>query len=175
MSRSMSQLACLVALMLSLVSCSSNTDEKNQVQPAKFHYKAQSVQEPLSKMDHSFIEALIKYIPSTRKVMDETELALEEAEQYDELHEILEVMEQAKQDILYYWNVIHNEHHPEHPELSQMKNFYEDILKRYQEGITLEIEGMEFGDVEKMKKGYQTTKTAVEDMRRLAEEWTDPR
>lgn len=140
-------LGCLV-LIFSLTGCTSEGTGNLQW-------------EQLVASDQQFFKALQHSIEDVNQKVIEVEEILQEMQGHDEYHEAEEMMSEANEEILYHWNIIHNEYKPVHPSLQEMKIQYENLLNQYREGITTELDGMETGNPEKLRQGYQTTKEAI--------------
>ncbi|WP_391560732.1 hypothetical protein [Robertmurraya sp.] len=161
----------LLSIVLFLSGCGNESMKNQEMTKGKINkMQIEPLKGPISKQDQDFIQAVLKSAASAEEMMGELEAALQEMEAHDEWHEASEMMEEAKKDILFLWNKMHNEYQPDHPELMKLKEYYEGILLRYRQGMSLEMEGMESGDTPKMKEGYETTGQAITDLRELAEQ-----
>jgi len=163
-------LACLV-IFFALTGCSSQGTVKHSIGTDKIVGKSPILPwDELSAGDQTFFKALQKSVDDVHAKVTELEAMLQEMQGQDESHEAEEMMTEAKEDVLYYWNHIHNDYKPEHPLLQKMKEDYEKLLTGYRNGITMELEGMEIGDPEKLKLGYQTTKQAVVEIQKFKQQ-----
>ena len=116
------------------------------------------------------MKALEQSLDTVQQKITEFEMDMQDMQGYDEFHDAEEMMTEAKQDVLYYWNQMHNEYKPEHPDLQKIKADYERLLSQYREGLTIELEGMATGNPEKMKLGYQKTQGVMEEIQKFKEQ-----
>lgn len=163
----------LLPIVLILSSCSDDSMKKQEMAEENImRLEIEPLVGPLSQRDQEFVQAVMKSVASAEEIMGELENTLQEMEAQDESHEANEMMDEAKQKILFLWNKMHNEYQPHHPQLVKLKEYYENILFRYRQGISLEMEGMELADAPKMKQGYEMTGQAIKDLQELAEQLT---
>lgn len=163
----------LLSIGLILSSCSNVSMEKQEIMEGNIEkLQMEPLSGPLSQQDQEFVHAVRKSVSYAEDIMGGLEAALQELQAQDEFHEASEMMDEAKQEVLYLWNKMHNEYRPQHPELIKLKEHYESILFRYRQGISLEMEGMESGDAAKMKQGYEMTGQAITALKVLAEQIT---
>lgn len=150
-----------LVIIFTLSGCSSQGTIQDSNVKDKVGNSASFRWNELSASDQTFIKALQQSADDVHKKVIELEAILQEMQGQDEYHDAEEMMSETKEDILYHWNRMHNEYKPVHPGLQKVKEEYESLLTDYRNGLAIELEGMETGNPEKMKTGYETTKQAV--------------
>ncbi|HJV47162.1 MAG TPA: hypothetical protein VJ824_15705 [Bacillota bacterium] len=120
--------------------------------------------------DQKFLEVVRKSILETRKVIDKLEVEILDAENNDEPTEAQDSMDDARKQLLYQWNNIHNGYIPKDPSLQQLKTSYESILDQYRQGLMIEMDALENATTSQMKDGYQITTQARSDLQQLSKE-----
>src|SRR4051812_24934420 len=104
--------ACFM-IVFALTGCSSQ--EKVDSSTNKEQMETQ-VPQTLSEGDKTFMKALQQSLDTVQQKITEFEMDMQDMQGYDEFHDAEEMMTEAKQDVLYYWNQMHNEYKPEHPD-----------------------------------------------------------
>jgi hypothetical protein len=143
----------LLLVFMLLTGCNVNVSEDEHSLPS-FDFTTFDVSES-TEADQKFYSALQKLIPLSTQVVKELDLLLAAYQQGDELAEAEEAMNIAKREMTAIWNQVHNDYHPEHETLRAMQRSYEDLLMSYIQGLGTELQGIEEGNFDKLKQGFQ--------------------
>jgi hypothetical protein len=117
--------------------------------------------------DLEYLRTIRGSLLDAQKMMDKLDQDITLAQEDDEQEEAEESMLETKKQALFQWNKLHNGYMPSHPTLKKLKTRYEDILAKYREGLTMELEGMNDGNAEKMKEGYKMIAEAKNGLQQL--------
>ncbi|WP_286884641.1 hypothetical protein [Aneurinibacillus sp. UBA3580] len=114
----------------------------------------------LSSNDKAFLQAFKASVTQAQTIARELQAILTEMQHNDEFIEAQESINTARQEMLYLWNTMHNDFHPDNADLQKQKNEYESILMVYREGLTLQLEGMKNAEPAKVMEGIKRAQQA---------------
>ncbi|MEW9667815.1 hypothetical protein [Ammoniphilus sp. 3BR4] len=157
-------------LLFGLIFSGCSLSRESAISTESMDYDLSAVRGAPTPNDQDFIHKMESFIATAQALIEELELGLQEAQAHDELGEVREMMGQTHQDLLYIWNKVNNDLHPDHPELRKFQAKFVYVVGQYRLGLSTELEGMESGDPAKLKEGYETSMRAWEGLQKLSQD-----
>jgi hypothetical protein len=160
------RLVAILPLLIILAGCNHPEEKKNgsiievglPATNPQAHTSPKSAS--LSSNDKASLASLTAAITKAQTVARELKIMITEAQHDDELDAAQDSIETARQEILYVWNTIHNEIHPESKGLQEQKTEYETLLMEYREGLETMLSGMENGNATQVNGGWERANKA---------------
>jgi hypothetical protein len=149
---------CILLLLGGLIGCSTASEPSVQ-SAAEFNAREQS-----------FLAEFQRSLHYSSQVIQQLDELLDEMQQHDELAEAIEYMEIALAQVS---NEIDGLTSTQEASWQLMREQYVEILSKYQNGLSVELQGMKEGDGVKMKDGYQATQTSKQQLIKFTAEFNE--